>query len=63
MNIEKSMKHNPSKCDELSSNSPKSGGSHTPTGSSSKYTKSTLAKKWVGNREWKRIKKTDINKL
>ncbi|EAR94233.1 Serine/Threonine kinase domain protein (macronuclear) [Tetrahymena thermophila SB210] len=44
MNIEKSMKHNPSKCDE-SSNSPKSAGTiGTPT-NSAKYGKSTIAKK------------------
>jgi len=52
MNIEKSMKHNPSKCDEpntmgsslsTAAHSPKSGVSHgTPT---SKYSKSSTTKK------------------
>lgn len=47
MNIEKSMKHNPSKCENESSSSPKNHSSNSPSSSStaSKYGRSSLSKK------------------
>lgn len=47
MNIEKSMKHNPSKSDGEASQSPKNqSNSSTPT---SKYARASITKKWSIN--------------